>query len=180
TRLTDQLLALSREDAGVAYQVREPVDLTALVSGVVDTMRPLAEAKGLRLHTDTRAAVRGQGDGARLRQGFYNLLDNSIKYTPEGGMVEVHVTSHDGAAVVAVSDTGVGIPPEHLPHVFDRFYRVDKARSREMGGTGLGLSIAKSIVATHGGRIELDSAPDRGTTCTVTLILEPPDVNGAA
>ncbi|HKB39876.1 MAG TPA: ATP-binding protein, partial [Gemmataceae bacterium] len=179
TRLTDQLLALSREDAGVAPQAREPVELTALVEGVVENMRQLAEAKGLRLHTDSRAAVRVQGDGARLRQVFYNLLDNSIKYTPEGGTVEVRVASRGGAAVVTVSDTGIGISAEHQPRVFDRFYRVDKARSREMGGTGLGLSIARSIVVTHGGRIELDSAPGRGTTCTVALPLEPPDLNGA-
>src|SRR5207248_9619386 len=109
----------------------------------------------------------------------YNLLDNAIKHTPAGGEVEVRVESRGGAAVVTVRDTGEGIPPEHLPHVFDRFYRVDGVRSRERGGTGLGLSIARSVVAAHGGRIELESAPGRGTTCTVTLPQRPAEEAGA-
>jgi len=171
-RLTDQLLALSREDAGVAHQAREPVDLTALVTGVAETMRPLAEARGLRLDARASGALLVRGDESRLRQVFYNLLDNAIKYTPAGGEVRVRAEAREGEAVVTVRDSGVGIPAEHLPRVFDRFYRVDKARSREMGGTGLGLSITRSIVVAHGGRIELDSSPGRGTTCTVTLPLE--------
>jgi heavy metal sensor kinase len=175
TRLTDQLLTLAREDAAAARQAHEPVDLAALVRGVAETMRPLAEARGLSLRAEAGGPVETRGDGARLRQVFYNLLDNAIKYTPEGGAVEVGCGRKGRAAVVTVRDTGAGIPPEHLPHVFDRFYRVDKARSREQGGTGLGLSIARSIVAAHGGTIELDSTPGRGTTCTVTL----PDRAGA-
>ena len=169
SRLTNQLLTLSREDAGVARQIRERVDLAALVSGVVDTMRMVAEAKGLHLHIECSTAVPVQADGARLRQVFYNLLDNAIKYTPEGGAVEIRVGTEDQIAVATVRDTGIGIPPEHLPRVFDRFYRVDKARSRAEGGTGLGLSIAKTIVVAHGGRIDLTSTPDQGTICTVRL-----------
>src|SRR5262249_27258303 len=119
SHLTHQLLALSREDAGVARQTREQVDLAALVSGVIDTMRTVAEAKGLHLHIAGSSAVLVQGDGARLRQVFYNLLDNAIKYTPEGGAVEVCVGTEDQIAVVTVRDTGIGIPPEHLPRVFD-------------------------------------------------------------
>jgi len=114
-----------------------------------------------------------QGDAARLRQVFYNLLDNAIKYTPQGGEIIVRIEQKDRAAVVTFRDTGIGIPPEHLPRVFDRFYRVDKSRSREQGGTGLGLSIAKTIVTAHGGQIELASVPGRGTTCTVTVPTEP-------
>jgi signal transduction histidine kinase len=132
-------------------------------------MRTVAEAKGLHLRIDGSAAVPIQGDGARLRQVFYNLLDNAIKYTPEGGAIEVRVGTEDQIAVVTVRDTGIGIPPEHLPRVFDRFYRVDKARSRAEGGTGLGLSIAKTIVVAHGGHIELTSTPAQGTLCTVRL-----------
>ncbi|MBI1914445.1 MAG: HAMP domain-containing protein [Planctomycetes bacterium] len=173
TRLTDQLLALSREDAGVVPVSREELDLASLVEGVVETMRPLAEAKGLRLRTAVSGGVRVRADGARLRQVFYNLLDNAIKYTPEGGDIEARVEGREGEAVATIRDTGVGIPAEHLPRVFDRFYRVDRARSREQGGTGLGLSITRSIVHAHGGRVELDSAPGRGTTCTVTLPLAP-------
>jgi heavy metal sensor kinase len=169
TRLTDQLLTLSREDAGVTHPAREPVDLVALVAGVAETMRPLADAGGLRLNVESRAEVIVQGDGGRLRQVFFNVLDNAIKYTPPGGRIDVRVERQGPDVVATVRDTGVGIPPEHLPHVFDRFYRVDKARSREQGGTGLGLSISRSIVAGHGGRIDLESLPGQGTTCTVTL-----------
>jgi signal transduction histidine kinase len=132
-------------------------------------MRPLAESRGVQLHAEADGPALLRGDGMRLRQVFYNVVDNAIKYTAEGGTVTVHCGRQGGETVVTVADTGVGIPPEHLPRVFDRFYRVDRARSREQGGTGLGLSIARSIVAAHGGRIELHSAPGRGTTCTVTL-----------
>ncbi len=169
TRLTDELLALSREDAGVAPVGRESVDLAALVRDVVEVMRPLAEAKGLCVKVETKGPGWVQGDAARLRQVFYNLLDNAIKYTPEGGAVGVRSERQDQSMVVTIQDTGIGIPPEHLPHVFDRFYRVDKARSRPEGGTGLGLSIARSIVVGYGGRVELTSSPGQGTTCTVIL-----------
>jgi two-component system heavy metal sensor histidine kinase CusS len=172
TRLTDQLLALSREDAGVGRQAHEPVDLAGVVAGVVETMRPLAESKGLSLRLDG-GALWVRGDEARLRQVFYNLFDNAIKYTPEGGTVEVAAGRRGSSAVVTVRDTGIGIAAEHLPRVFDRFYRVDKARSRAEGGTGLGLSIAHSIVAAHDGHIELTSTPGNGTTCTVTLPADP-------
>jgi heavy metal sensor kinase len=171
-RLTDQLLSLAREDAGVSRQTRERLDLAALAAGTVETMRPLAEAEGVRLHVGGSASVWVEGDEARLRQVFFNLLDNAIKYTPKGGEVDVCVESVDGRAVATVHDTGEGIAAEHLPRVFDRFYRVDKARSRERGGTGLGLSIVRSVVAAHGGSIELDSAPGRGTTARVHLPLE--------
>ncbi|HYT88851.1 MAG TPA: heavy metal sensor histidine kinase [Gemmataceae bacterium] len=169
TRLTEQLLTLSREDAGIGRPGPAPVDLAALLHGVTETMRPVAEAKGVRLQVDIAGPLWVQGDGIRLPQVFFNLLDNALKYTLEGGSVQVRGEARGAAVVATVRDTGEGIAPEHLPHVFDRFYRVDKARSREQGGTGLGLSIAKSIVAAHGGQIELDSARGRGTTCTVTL-----------
>jgi heavy metal sensor kinase len=171
TQLTDQLLALSREDAGTVKLVSETVDLAALLCAVVETMRPLAEVKGINLQAEYDGVLWVRGDEVRLRQVFYNLLDNAIKYTLEGGTVEVRVGQQDRAAVVMVRDTGAGIPVEHLPHVFDRFYRVDKARGRGQGGTGLGLSIARSIVVAHGGMVELESTPGQGTTCTVTLPL---------
>jgi heavy metal sensor kinase len=178
TRLTEQLLALAREDAGVAPPAREPIDLTEVAAEAVDTLRPLAEAKNVRLDGPRPCRVDVCGDAARLRQVFLNLIDNAIKYTPEGGAVEVRCEGRAGEAVALVRDSGVGIPPEHLPHVFDRFYRVDKARDRGQGGTGLGLSIAQSVVAGHGGRIELSSDRGRGTTARVTLPLAaaPPGV----
>src|SRR5262249_10673662 len=108
-----------------------------------------------------------------LRQVFFNVIDNAIKYTPAGGAIEVRVELLSPTARVTVKDTGIGIPAEHLPRVFDRFYRVDKARSRDEGGTGLGLTIARSIVIAHGGAIELSSTPGQGTTCTVVLRAKP-------
>jgi heavy metal sensor kinase len=169
TRLTDQLLTLSREDAGVVQRPDQPLDLAALVRDAAEVMRPLAEETGLHLRVEAAGPLVLRGDATRLRQVVYNLIDNAIKYTPATGEVEVCVAERDGNAIVTVRDTGVGIPTEHLPHVFDRFYRVDKARSREQGGTGLGLSIARSVIAAHGGTIELQSTPGQGTTATVTL-----------
>jgi signal transduction histidine kinase len=167
--LTDQLLDLAREDAGASQRPGAPLDLAALVRGVVEDMRPLAEARGLSLRVEDTTAAPLHGDALRLRQVLLNLVDNAVKYTPPGGEIAVRVERRNRQAIVTIRDTGVGIPADHLPHVFDRFYRADKARSREQGGTGLGLSIAQSIVAAHGGRIELASAPGQGTTCTVTL-----------
>jgi heavy metal sensor kinase len=180
TRLTDQLLTLAREDAcGSANAAQDgqvpQVDLKALVGSVAETMRPLADSKDLRLHLNSPAdhagdgAITVPGDAARLREVFFNLLDNSIKYTAPGGEVHIEVSRNSTEATVTVRDTGIGIAAEHVPQVFDRFYRVDKARSRAEGGTGLGLSIARSIVLAHGGRIELTSVPGQGTTCTVSL-----------
>jgi two-component system, OmpR family, heavy metal sensor histidine kinase CusS len=169
TRLTDQLLALSREDAGTAQQACAPLDVGDLVAAVAETMRPLAEMKKLHMEVVGDGPISIHGDEARLRQVLYNVLDNAIKYTPDGGAVEIQLSRHDKAAVIAFRDTGIGIPAEHLPRVFDRFYRVDKARSRELGGTGLGLSIAHSIVVAHGGHIDIASTLGQGTTCTIIL-----------
>jgi heavy metal sensor kinase len=169
TRLIDQLLTLARADTSAARAAHEPLDLSALLAGVVENMRPLAEAKGLLLQYSRNGSSPACGDETRLRQVFYNLLDNAIKYTPEGGTVTVESGRHGNASRVVIRDTGIGIPPLHLPHVFDRFYRVDKSRSRNQGGTGLGLSIAQTIVAAHRGAIELTSTPRQGTTCIVIL-----------
>jgi len=166
TRLTDQLLTLARQDAGMLLR-RQRVDVAELLGGAVERLRPLAEVKRLELKfTSTPAVV--DGDPDQLRQVFVNILDNAIKHT-ESGSVTVTLTATEKEISVSVRDTGVGIPQEHLPHVFERFYRVDKARSRERGGTGLGLSIARGIVFAHGGRIDIASKPGEGTTCTVTL-----------
>jgi heavy metal sensor kinase len=171
SRLTEQLLALAREDAGAAPSAREPLDLTEVAVEAAETLRPLAEAKNVQLSLPRRDRVGVRGDSSRLRQVFLNLIDNAIKYTHEGGTVEVSCEGHGRNAVVLVHDSGVGIPPEHLPHIFDRFYRVDKARDRGQGGIGLGLSIAQSVVLAHGGRVEVSSVPRQGTTLRVTLPL---------
>jgi heavy metal sensor kinase len=173
TRLTDQLLTLSRRDAGVEQFTPAPLNLHAVVSSVVEGLRPLAESREVSLRLDGETAVQVAGDEGRLRQVFINVLDNALKYTPQGGTVTVQIRRQASGGVVTVADTGIGIAPEHLPHIFDRFYRVDKARTRAEGGTGLGLSIAQSIVQAHGGRIELASEPGVGTTCTVALPEQP-------
>jgi heavy metal sensor kinase len=171
SRLTDQLLTLSRRDAGVEQFELTPVDLHAVVASVVDTLQPLAATKELqvKLRCAEEASIFVAGDEGRLRQVFINLLDNAFKYTPEGGSVSIYIARQDGSGTVTVTDTGIGIAQEHLPRVFERFYRLDKARTRAAGGTGLGLSIARSIVTAHGGTIEIASSLGKGSTCTVTL-----------
>ena len=162
------MLTLSREDAGLVPLESQPVDLARLVADATEMMRPLAKAKQQILTLDARTAV-VTGDADRLREVLYNLLENAIKYTPSQGRIEVAVTERSRMIAVAVSDTGIGIDADHLPRVFDRFYRVDKSRSRKAGGTGLGLSIVQSIVSAHSGRVEISSTPSEGTTCTVLL-----------
>ena len=109
------------------------------------------------------------GDSLKLQQVFYNVIDNAIKYTPRGGEVRVELARAGKRAVVRVEDTGIGIPADDLPHIFDRFYRVDKARSRETGGTGLGLSIVRQIVLLHDGDIRAESEENKGTTFVIEL-----------
>lgn len=169
TSLTDRLLTLCREDAGAANTRREPVNLADLVDCSVEAMQPLAEAKQQRLTVTADRNVHAIGDCDRLRDVVRNLLDNAIKYTPSGGAIEVGVERQESDAVLTVSDKGIGIPPEHLSRVFDRFYRVDNSRNRTAGGVGLGLSIAQSIVTAHGGRIEVTSTAGKGSTFRVCL-----------
>jgi heavy metal sensor kinase len=172
TRLTDQLLAMARRDAGTPLPEREQLNVARLVADVVEDLRPLAESKGQTLRYEVEPDYSGQlilGDRGLLRQGLVNLIDNAVKYTPENGTIEVRTGAGRNGVAVKVTDNGEGIPATHLPRVFDRFYRVDKARSRELGGTGLGLAITKSIIEAHGGRVELISEVGQGTVCTVTL-----------
>ncbi|MEW6211387.1 MAG: heavy metal sensor histidine kinase [Acidobacteriota bacterium] len=177
TRIVESLLALSRLDAGEARMERARIDLAELAATTTEQMRLLAEDKRIALRCETDSRVEVEGDRARLKQVIVNLLDNAIKYTPEGGAIRVLVCSTDGRAVIEVEDNGAGIPADALAHVFERFYRVDKARSRQMGGAGLGLSIVKSICAAHGGRVEAGSEEGRGSRFRVELpsANQPPD-----
>src|SRR5262249_8234500 len=149
SKIVESLLAISRLDAGEAIKTRERFDLAKLVSSTADQMRLLAEDKEIVLRCAAAAAVDVEGDPARLKQVVVNLIDNAIKYTSIGGEVDIKVQAANGNAILEVTDTGIGMPPEALPHVFERFYRVDGARSRQMGGAGLGLSIVKSICRAH-------------------------------
>ena len=174
-RLTEQLLFLCREDAGLLPELRQPVSLEMLVRQAAEPMGELASANGLTLTVAKLSACRVAGDPDGLRRLLFNLLDNAIKYTPEGGRVEVQCECQDGSAELIVTDTGIGIPSEHIPHIFERFYRVDPARSREAGGTGLGLSICRIIAESHGGTIRLESNEGKGTRVVVTLPVLQPD-----
>ncbi|MCL5264030.1 MAG: ATP-binding protein [Chloroflexi bacterium] len=167
--LVSDLLTLSRADAGRERLTLEPVSLDELAAEVAGQMTPLALARGLQLEVDATAPVVVSGDQTRLMQLLLNLVDNALKCTPSGGRVSIAAKKQDAWAVLQVSDTGMGIPAEHLPHLFERFYRVDKARSRAEGGAGLGLAICEWIAHTHGGRIEAASTPGRGSTFTVYL-----------
>jgi two-component system heavy metal sensor histidine kinase CusS len=178
TRLVSQLLFLCREDAGLAMGEPRPVLLDEVIREVGDHMQVLAQEKGLELTIDVPGPCPLRGDADRLRQLFFNLLDNAIKYTPAGGRVIVRADPSNDPARVTVVDTGIGIPADHLPHVFDRFYRVDPARGPETEGSGLGLAICRSIAESHRGRLEIDSTLGSGTR--VTLVLPTPREPGAA
>jgi heavy metal sensor kinase len=170
-RLTEQLLFLCREDAGLLPEVRRPVSLETIVLQAAEPMGELAAANGVDLTVGHLSPCRIAGDPDGLRRLLFNLLDNAIKYTPQGGKVEISCERENGSADLIVADSGIGIPLEHIPHLFERFYRVDPARSREAGGTGLGLSICQVIARSHGGKIRLESHPGRGTTVIVTFPL---------
>jgi heavy metal sensor kinase len=169
TNIVEGLFAISRLDAGEAAAEWVEFDLARLVSATADQMALLAEDKKIKLTCQGTSDVWVEGDRARLKQVVVNLLDNAIKYTPEGGAVSLAVTAQNGKAVLEVSDNGVGIPPQALPRVFDRFYRVDNARSRPQGGAGLGLSIVKSICTAHHGTVEALSTPGQGSCFKVAL-----------
>ncbi|HHW39562.1 MAG TPA: cell wall metabolism sensor histidine kinase WalK [Syntrophomonadaceae bacterium] len=164
SRLIHDLLELSRiESKGFRLRI-EPLELDAEIKRIVDKLKPQFLKKELTLTTDLPPEpVIVKADRDQIEQVLLNLLDNSLKYTPGGGQVEVSLRQDVGDVVVAVKDTGIGIPPEDLPRIFERFYRVDKARSRKLGGTGLGLSIVKHIIEAHRGRVWVESEPGKGS-----------------
>lgn len=171
TRIVDQLLIISRLDAGQAGIGKERVNLAELATSTAEQMRLLADEKRVAISFSTEPSVNVAGDRLRLKQILVNLLDNAIKYTPENGAIELIVRVQSGRALVGVSDNGIGIAPGEVPYIFDRFYRTDKARTRETGGAGLGLSIVKAIVAAHEGRVSVTSTEGEGTAVWVDLPL---------
>jgi heavy metal sensor kinase len=161
--IVEGLLALSRLDTGEGKMQWVRFDLAELAITTADQMSLLAEDKNITVVCDSSTPTMIQGDRPRLKQVVVNLLDNAIKYTPNGGRITLKITQDDGYAVLDVADDGVGIPAEALPHVFNRFFRVDGSRSRDQGGAGLGLSIVKSICDAHGARVEVSSTPGKGS-----------------
>ena len=169
-RLLNDLTDLSNIELGRVSLQRGPVALGEVVDGTLDIIRAKADAGGVRLEARLPAELPAvQADRDRLAQILINLVDNAVKYTPRGGQVAVEAAAGEGLVEVAVVDTGVGIPPADLPRITERFYRVDRARSRELGGTGLGLAIVKHLVAAHGGTLVIESRPGEGTRVRVTL-----------
>jgi len=146
----------------------------------VDQVRPLAEAKAVELVEEVAPGLCLTGDPDHLIRLFLNILDNAIKYTPSGGRVTIHAVEDTTTVCVRVHDTGPGIPPQHLPYLFERFYRVEADRSRETGGTGLGLAMASEIARGHGGTLEVQSAVGQGTTCLICLPRTQPSVAPAS
>ena len=168
-RILDDLQVLADAEAGDLSYDRRLIDLSDLVAGGVTAQRAVAPEARVALHADVAGAVWVNADADRLRQVLGNLLTNAIRYTDAGGHILVRVWAGHGTATLSVQDTGVGIAPDDLRRVFDRFWRADPARQRATGGTGLGLTIAQRIVADHGGRIEVTSQPGAGTAFTVVL-----------
>ena len=165
-RLVADLLTLARGDAGQP-DARRPVQFDSIVVDVYRQARTLTDDVTLILAEFDQVMVSGDPD--RLRQLVLNLVDNAIRYTPPGGSVTLELAQSPGWATLRVRDTGQGIPAEELPRIFDRFYRVDVARTRRSGGAGLGLAISQEIAQAHGGRIEVSSEASRGTVFTVHL-----------
>jgi two-component system phosphate regulon sensor histidine kinase PhoR len=164
-QLVEDLLELARAESGRLRLRRENVDLASVGNNIVKTFEPRAQQLGVRLRFEGESA-RIDGDPDRLAQVFVNLIENALRHTPAGGAVEVSIAPRDGAATLVVRDTGVGIPYNDLPHIFERFYVVDRSRAREAAGTGLGLSIVKQIVEAHGGTIVAESEFGLGATFT--------------
>jgi len=171
SEIIGKLLLLAREDAGTEPANFQEVNVKDLISDLSSDLETLAQEKGVAFALGSLDDLIVRGDRFKLRQLFLNIMDNAIRYTPTGGTVSSSLVRKNGSALVSISDTGVGIPAEDLPFIFDRFYRVDKARSRADGGLGLGLAIASAIARLHGGQIEVESQVGKGSTFRVILPL---------
>jgi len=170
SRLTDDLQDLAMADAGVLKLNKQPQDIGEIIKQSVSSVAANVNAKGVILQTDCPATLTPcDVDAQRITQVLYNLINNAIIHTPFGGVITVKATQTGHETAISVSDTGEGIPAEDLPFIFERFYRVDKSRSRATGGHGLGLTIARRLVEAHGGTITAQSEPGKGSTFTFTL-----------
>lgn len=169
TGLVSDLLVLARADSGSVERTVEELDMEKEAAQVIESLTPYADSAGVSLFLDSQAPLLVNGDRARLKQLLYILLDNAVKYSPDGGQVKVKLSQRDRHWTMSVSDEGIGIDAEDQSRIFDRFFRSDKSRTRTVGGHGLGLSIAKWIAGIHGGTIAVKSEPGKGSTFTVQL-----------
>ena len=169
--LLDRLLFLARTETGKEPLNLETVNLKELLTGLASETKALCQGKGLLFKLGTLENLVMKGDGVYLKQLFLNLLDNAMRYITSGGTISISMVRSGENAVIAIKDSGIGIPEEHIPHIFERFYRADMARSRAEGGAGLGLSISQHIAEMHGGKIEVESQVGQGSTFLVFLSL---------
>jgi len=177
TGIITDLLTLTQMDSRRMELHPSMVNLSELVEETLRLLTPAAEQRGQALTGHITPGCNLVADRTKLGQIIYNLTENGLKYTPDGGEVTVSLTTEGRTAILAVKDNGVGIPKEDQGHIFERFYRVDKARSRETGGTGLGLSIVRQLVTLHKGAISVDSAPGKGSTFIVRLPMDGKEVS---
>jgi heavy metal sensor kinase len=169
TKIVDDLLLLSRADTGEVPLSKTTVDLSELLSEIQVQSQLLATSRSIDVYVHNDQPVYTLADPLRLKSMMLNIIGNGIKYSPEGGRIDITLKKVNGSALIRISDQGIGIPSDALPHIFDRFYRVDKARSRAEGGSGLGLSICKWVAEAHDGSISAESEPGKGSTFTVRL-----------
>ncbi|MCL5102926.1 MAG: ATP-binding protein [Armatimonadetes bacterium] len=167
--LIDDLLEIAKRDYGIAKGQNEHITVSEIINRAVDVVRPLAWQKDVSVEVDVPEDLVEYCDESQMLQLVRNLADNAVKYTPEGGRVNISAHEEDSNLVISVKDTGIGIPHGEVGRIFERFYRVDKARSRRMGGTGLGLAIVKDIVDSYGGTIKVETELDVGSTFTVEM-----------
>jgi len=172
SQLIENLLSLARADSGTASMQMERTDVSALLADACEKSRLLADQKGVAFaRNGAPGPVWMEADPDSIERLFLILLDNAVKYTPSGGNVNVRLGENNGFATVEIRDNGIGISAEDMPHIFDRFYRADRARTREHGGAGLGLAIGKWIAEAHGGEIRIESEPANGSTVQVRIPL---------
>jgi heavy metal sensor kinase len=171
--LVNQMLTLSEAESGMQVLAKKPFNLKPVIDDLVEQIRPLAAVRGIRIEAEQLSIAVLNGDELWVRRAVVNVLDNAIKYSKDDGTVEVRCRVENGLVRVGIADHGIGIPPGDLPHVFDRLYRADPARSRSSGGLGLGLSIVKWVVEAHDGRVRLSSDPESGTLCEIEFPLAP-------
>jgi heavy metal sensor kinase len=169
TRLAGDMLLLARADAPAARLAIEEFDVGAVLPAIVAQVEPLAAARGQTVVLDSLPSLLLCGNEDQIIRLVLNLLDNALRYTPPGGRIAVSGACDERGITISVNDSGPGIAPEHLPRLFDRFFRIDRGRNRSQGGSGLGLAIAQSIAQAHGGRIDVDSLLGQGSTFTVVL-----------
>jgi signal transduction histidine kinase len=169
SKVVRTLLDLSRAETGQVSIDHQTVNLSTMLDDLSEDAMILAEERSISVGSMIEPNIVIDGDSVRLHQALLNIVDNAIKYTPEGGDILMRLVKEGDRAILRVSDTGVGIAPEHLPHIFDRFYRADQARSQDIQGNGLGLSIVKWIIEAHEGTIRAESTQDKGTMITIVL-----------